>query len=190
MSKRVRPPVSNSNEGEASEVSVRNRQAKTLRERFERHSEAITFAEAGLKDYAQELMRAEKAERAKVLVLGHEDTFSRPVVDYAVGFAERMGYEIIALNAHALRTETPLPEPYCTMFREEFSSKCEKGVDAFRQACEKKGIRFTHVVEFREIDQCIKEVCERMRRVEFVITGPESCPEEGKAAIPVFCMAH
>jgi hypothetical protein len=29
-----------------------------------------------------------------------------------------------------------------------------------------------------------------MRRVEFVITEPESCPGEGRVTIPVFCLAH
>jgi hypothetical protein len=26
--------------------------------------------------------------------------------------------------------------------------------------------------------------------VEFVITEPDSCPGEGRVAIPVFCLAH
>ncbi|NIU83120.1 MAG: hypothetical protein GWN64_06455, partial [Candidatus Thorarchaeota archaeon] len=60
------------------EVKVESRQGQTLRERIENYTEAITFAEAGLQEQAQEIMRAELAEAAKVLVVGHEDTFSKP----------------------------------------------------------------------------------------------------------------
>ena len=86
------------------EVEVESRQGQTMREKIESYTEAITFAEAGLQEEAQEIMRAELAEIAKVLVVGHEDTFSKPLVDYAVGFAERMGYEIVALNISPGRT--------------------------------------------------------------------------------------
>ncbi|MGD8995737.1 MAG: hypothetical protein PVH34_11010, partial [Syntrophobacterales bacterium] len=85
------------------EVKVESRQGQTLRERIENYTEAITFAEAGLQEQAQEIMRAEMAEATKVLVVGHEDTFSQPLVEYAVGFAERMGYEIVALNVSPVR---------------------------------------------------------------------------------------
>lgn len=172
------------------EVEVESRQDQTLREKIESYTEAITFAEAGLQEEAQEIMRAELAEGAKVLVVGHEDTFSKPLVDYAVGFAERMGYEIIALNISPVRTESATLGPFCDMLCEEFDKKCQEGISALCESCEEKSIPFTHLVKFGEVDQCIKEAHEEMRRVEFVITEPESCPEEGRVAIPVFCLSH
>ena len=76
------------------------------------------------------------------------------------------------------------------MLCEEFNKKCQEGIGALCRACEEKSIPFTHLVKYGEVDQCIKETHEEMRRVEFVITEPESCPEEGRVAIPVFCLAH
>ena len=76
------------------------------------------------------------------------------------------------------------------MLCEEFDKRCQEGVGTLCRLCEEKGIPFTHLVKFGEIDDCIKEAHEEMRRVEFVITEPESCPEEGRVAIPVFCMAR
>ena len=175
---------------EENEVAVESRKTETLREKIESYTEAITFAEAGLQDQAQEIMRAELAEGAKVLVVGYEDTFSKPLVDYAVGFAERMGYEIVALNISPVRTESKHIGPFCDMLCEEFNKKCKEGVEALCHLCEEKNIPFTHLVKFGEIDDCIKEAHEEIRRVEFVITEPESCPEEGRVAIPVFCMAR
>ena len=172
------------------EVKVASRQGQTLRERIENYTEAITFAEAGLQEQAQEIMRAELAQAAKVLVVGHEDTFSKPLVEYAVGFAERMGYEIVALNISPVRTESTTIGPFCDMLCEEFNNKCQEGVGTLCRTCEEKNIPFTHLVKFGEVDDCIKEAHEEIRRVEFVITEPESCPEEGRVAIPVFCLAH
>jgi hypothetical protein len=172
------------------EVEVESRQGQTLREKVESYTEAITFAEAGLQEEAQEIMRAELAEGAKILVVGYEDTFSKALVDYAVGFAERMGYEIVALNISPVRTESTTIGPFCDMLCEEFNKKCQEGIGALCRVCEEKSIPLTHLVKFGEIDDCIKEAHEEMRRVEFVITEPESCPGEGRVAIPVFCMAR
>jgi hypothetical protein len=172
------------------DVAVEKRKAKTLGEKFDSYTEAITFAEAGLQDTARELMAAEEVEKAKVLVVGNEDAFSNAVVDYAEGLAERMGYEIIALSVNPVpANSSKLLGPYGDQLREEFKSRCEQGVARFRTVCQDKGIAFTHQVKLGDVDECIKEIHQEMRRVEFVITEPESCPEDGKVAIPVFCMS-
>jgi len=175
---------------EENEVAVESRKTETLREKIESYTEAITFAEAGLQEQAQEIMRAELAEEAKVLVVGYEDTFSKPLVDYSLGFAERMGYEIVALNISPVQTRSATIGPFCDMLCEEFNKKCKAGIETLCSLCEERNIPFTHLVKFGEIDDCIREAHEEMRRVEFVITEPESCPEEGRVAIPVFCMAR
>lgn len=190
MLKKLKKKILKKKTADENEVAVENRERETLREKIESYTEAITFAEAGLQEQAQEIMRAELAERAKVLVVGHEDTFSKPLVDYAVGFAKRMGYEIVALNVSPVRTESTTIGPFCDMLCEEFNKKCQQGIGALCKLCEEEGIPFTHLVKFGEIDDCIKEAHEVMRRVEFVITEPESCPEEGRVTIPVFCLAR
>jgi hypothetical protein len=190
MLKKLKKKILKKKTADENEVTVESRQGQTLRERIENYTEAITFSEAGLQEQAQEIMRAELAEAAKVLVVGHEDTFSKPLVEYAVGFAERMGYEIVALNISPVRTESTTIGPFCDMLCEEFNKKCQEGIGALCSTCEEKGIPFTHLVKFGEVDDCIKEAHEEMRRVEFVITEPESCPGEGRVAIPVFCLAR
>jgi hypothetical protein len=190
MLQKLKKKILKKKAADESEVAVESRKQETLREKIESYTEAITFAEAGLQEEAQEIMRAELAAGAKVLVVGHEDTFSKALVDYAVGFAERMGYEIVALNISPVRTESKHIGPFCDMLCEEFNKKCQQGIETLCRLCEEKNIPFTHLVKFGEIDDCIKEAHEEMRRVEFVITEPESCPEEGRVAIPVFCMAR
>ena len=172
------------------EVAVKNRQAQTLRRSIERQTKAIAFAEAGLHEHAQNLIREELADKSKVLVVGHEDTFSQPVIQYAVGLAERMNYEILALSVSPVRTESSTLVPYCDMVCEQFRARSEENAVRFRRACEEKGIAFSHVIKFGEVDRCLKEIHEESRRVEFVVTEPESCPADGSVTIPVFCMAR
>ncbi len=169
---------------------MKNRQAQVLRKKIERQTEAIAFAEAGLHEQAQDLIRAELAEKTKVLVVGHEDTFSEPLMQYAVGLAERMGHEIIALNVSPVRTESSRLKRYCDVVCEKFRARCEESVARFRRACKEKGIPFSHMIKFGEVDQCIKEIHEEILQVEFVVTEPESCPDEECVTIPVFCMAR
>lgn len=170
------------------EVAVKSRRLTSFREKIEGLTEAITFAEAGLQEEAQGLIRAELAERRKVLVVGHEDTFSKPLQAYAVGFAERMGYEIVALNVTSVQTESPWQESDQDMLCEQFRSRCEEKVGAFRQPCRERGIGFTHLVKFGEVAQCIRGSCEELRRVEFVLAERKSCPEEEIVGIPVYCV--
>ncbi len=131
----------------------------------------------------------EGPESAKVVVVGHDETFSKAVIDYAVGFAERMGYEIVALNVGPItKPNTEALGPYCDLVRGQFEQRCKEAVRPFEEACRERGIAFRHVVKFGEVDRCIREVHDELESVEFVIADPESCPEDGKVAIPVFCM--
>ncbi len=178
------------NKADEKEVAVESGQGQTRGEKVEGDTEATTSAEAGFEEQAQEVMRVELAERAQVLVVGHEDTFSKPLVDYAVGFAERMGCEIVALNISPVKTKSTSIGPFCDLLCKEFDKKCQEGIGALCRACDEKGIPFTHLVKFGEVDDCIKEAHQEMRRVEFVIAEPESCPEEGRVSIPVFCLTQ
>jgi len=187
MLKKIKKRFGNKN-GHEDEVAVKGRQGETWRERAEAYTEAVTFAEAGLQDEAQAMIRQELAEKPKLLVVGHETNFSDAVIDYAVSFAARMGYDIIALNVAPVRARSDGLEPFCDLLCEQFEANCQASEEKFRRACEAKGVGFTHLVKFGELDDCIKEVHREWRRVEFVVTEPETCTEEGRVGIPVFCM--
>lgn len=169
-------------------VAVKRRRARTWREEIESHTEAITFAEAGLGEQAQEIIRARLTERSKVLVVGHKETFSVAVSDYATEFAERMGYEIVALNVTKVAADCPRGGSAREFFHDRFETGCRENIKPFQEACLERGITFSHLVMFGEVERCIKEACEKFRRVECVIAEAESCPEEGESAVPVFCV--
>ena len=166
----------------------------TLTERFHKTMEAITFAEAGAPQAAQQIIEEYEAEPRKVLVVGKEEIFSKHVMDYALGFAERMGYEIVALNILPLPTDSPKLAPYYSLISDDFKNKCEESVSNFYNACKERGIGFQHVVKIGDPEQCIKETHREIKRIEFVICNPDLCPsmadEVEEGIIPVFCLAN
>ncbi|SFM65111.1 universal stress protein [Thermodesulforhabdus norvegica] len=173
------------------DVKVEKR--STLREAVEASTEAITFAEAGLGDHARQVMARADAEPKKVLVVSHEDCFSRAVVEYALGFAERMGYEIVAMNVLQIADRPETVAPYCSLIEERFKENAKESVAEFYREAERRGIPFMHMVKVGPLDKCIKEAVGELKRVEFVISEPEAHPEvvheTEKTVIPVYAVS-
>ena len=65
---------------------------------LEQYAEAAGLAQEGHVELAQDLARRMVLEHPKVLVVGAKEGLSSALVDYAIGFAGRMGYEIVALR--------------------------------------------------------------------------------------------
>jgi hypothetical protein len=172
-------------------VQVQSRKMARMAETVEHYSVAAALAEGGMVDSAQTMMRQELRERPKILVVGREDSFSRPLVDYAVGFAKRMGYEIVAMNCVPFGHEAPeVLQPFKEELCREFESRAAEGVGRLIRRATEEEVAWKHVVKFGSPDQCIREVHDEIRRMEFVLMEPEAGVEEGlEPAIPVFCLA-
>jgi hypothetical protein len=171
---------------------VKSRKKAAFGEQVDQYAEAATFAEAGLLNEATEIMRRESEERPKVLVVGNQENFSRALSDYAVGFARRMSYDIIALSCLPLgeAESSKAVDPFRDVLRENFESKASEGVTTLKDKAVEAGVDMRHVVKFGSVDGCMKEVNREFKRVEFVLTEPEAGIEDGRApAIPVFCLA-
>ncbi len=169
-------------------IKVKDERVESLIEKHERTEEAIVFAEAGEHEYARELLRKDDSERKKILVVGGEEGFSKKLIHYALGMAERMNYEIVALNVIPVgnRLFSMLNESVRTELRE----RTEKEAETFRKKAEEKNIPFTHHVKFGDFNKSIKEAHRDFKRVSFVLTEPEhiTTGSPAKASIPVFCL--
>ena len=158
--------------GRSEEAALQSHLLTSFAQRMEQHYVAETFAEAGIQDVAEEIVRQDMEEPAKILVLGSGGLFPRPVIDYAVGFAKRTGYEVVALS--------------CVPVGHEPANGAE---NLARRAAE-EGIACHQVTKYGTSDHCIREVHDEMRRVEFVVTEPEAGVEWGtEPVIPVFCLS-
>jgi len=168
----------------------RNRTRK-LMGKMDQYQEAITFAEAGQSEHVDELFMADEGEEktvAKLLVVGRESTFSREIIDYALEMAQRMSYEILALNSVALSCETfNLFSLSSNKLCQEFREISQENVRVFREAAEKAGVAFYHAVKFVEPNEALEEIKREYKDIEFVISEAEEEPatrrvEEGARA--------
>jgi hypothetical protein len=145
--------------------------------RMDQYQGAITFAEAGQPEHVQEMLMADESEEktvAKLLVVGRESTFSREIIDYALEMAQRMSYEILALNSVALSCETfNLFSLSSNKLCQEFRQISEENARVFQQEAEKSGVSFSHVVKFVEPDQALQEIKREYNNIEFVISEAE-----------------
>ena len=142
-------------------------------DKMDKYQEAITFAEAGESEYAMEAMAEQREEQAptKLLVVGRESTFSKEILDYALDMAQRMSYEILALNTAPLSCDTfKLFSNSRDQLCEEFKSLSEKNAAMFQQAAAEKGIAFDHIVMFSETEEALQEVTRDNKNIAFVVS--------------------
>lgn len=152
--------------------------------RLETYTMAAAFAEAGLQDAARELLQ----ERPKILVVGNADQFSDPLIDYAIGLAKRMTYEIIALNCAVIDLDTSKKSnPYHKKMFKNFRQNAIRGVMRFAARADEARIPFRHVVESGNVGSCVQRMEREINRLQFVLEDAESAREVVRdTSIPVF----
>lgn len=152
--------------------------------KMDKYQEAITFAEAGESDYATETMaeQREEQEPTRLLVMGRESDFSKEIIDYALEMAQRMSYEILALNTAHLSCETfKLFSSSRNQVCEEFKSMSEKSAGLFQEAAAEKGIPFDHVVMFSEPEEALESINREHKDIAFVVS--ESVEDRAESRI-------
>ena len=157
---------------------------RAVANRMEKAQEAITFAEAGhpLGPVVDPPVR-EAAGARKLLVVGHESAFSTGVVDYAIEMAQRMSYEIVALNTAPLSCDTiKIFSSSQKKLCQEFKTMSEQQAEQFRTVAENAGLAFTHVVKFSDHDEALTEIQREIPNIEFVISDsrPETVAERAE----------
>lgn len=143
--------------------------------RMNRYQEAAALAEAGGTAGSGDVLQEEKGveKSRKLVVVGRESIFSKEIIDYAIEMAERMSYEIVALNTAPLSCETfrlsSSRDQICT----DFQMLSEQYVRPFREEAQKRGVPFSHVVKFSESYEVLKQLRKEIGEFEFVISEEE-----------------
>ncbi len=163
----------------------------SFQDSYDAKTEALSLAEAGAQDLARQVLVEGHMERPKILVVGKEDIFTERVMDYTVSLAERLGYDIIAMNVNTVVGHSgTFLSPFKKHLQEEFEKRASEAAEILRQKALAREIQFEHVVRFGQLSKAVEELHHEMKRIEFVVTEPESYPEKGETevTIPVFSM--
>ena len=168
-----------------SEVEVKRQ--SSLQDDYEQAMMAVSFAEAGLPEEAREVMR--QRGRRKILVVTQGDAFTEPILEYATSLAERMGYELIALNVGSAASDKVV-SAYQQHLQEEFQGRAAANVAGLQQQAAARNIPVTHVVKFGDVGCAVADINREYRRVELLITDSRAREAEVAARVnlPVFSL--
>lgn len=147
---------------------------------------AVAFAEAGEHDTARSMIENSSGSNT-ILMISQGDNFSKLLTDYTLDMAQRLGFEILALNI----TEEPLAmaaakkEAATDLFRQ----KSNENSNALRVKAEERGISLGHLVEIGHQDTVVEKLHAEYPGLRYVVTEPDpevSQSVNGRVAIPVF----
>ena len=128
-------------------------------------------------------------ENRKILVVSREDRFSDSVINYAVNLAERLGYDLIALNVRSgLAPKRLFHSPYQHFLGEKFKKQARQAAAQIKERLQAKGLGFEHLVRFGEVGTAVEALNNEKRRIEFVLNASELSEAEmmGGVSLPVF----
>jgi hypothetical protein len=151
--------------------------------------EKAGIAEADARDLSQEAASRDTEARPKILVVGKEDTFTERVMDYTVNLAQRLGYDIIAMNVNTVVGQSgAFLHPFKLHLRETFEIHAAEAAELLRKKAFERGIQFEHVVRYEEVSKAVKLLHHERDHIELVVTEPEYHPDWGdtEIAIPVY----
>lgn len=107
----------------------------------------------------------------KLVVVGRESEFPRDLVEYALDMAERLSYEIVALSTAPLSCETfKFFSSSRSKLCEDFQSLAEQSAATFRNEVAQRGLAFTHVVKFSEVDRALKDLQNEIGDIDFIVS--------------------
>ncbi len=141
----------------------------------------------------------DNSHHGKLVVVGRESEFPMDLVAYALDMAERLSYEIVALNTAPLSCETfKFFSSSRSKLCQDFQNLSEKSAAAFRAEVSKRGLLFTHVIKFCEIDEALTDLQDEIGGIDFIVSdaaqeAPPQLPSEGPRAeseIVVYAMVQ
>jgi nucleotide-binding universal stress UspA family protein len=167
------------------EVEVKRQHS--LQDDYDQTMMAATFAEAGAPEQAVEVLH--QYGRRKILVVSQEEAFSEGAMEYAVALAERLGYELLALNVGAAPSDQAR-SAYQEHMQEEFQARATAAAAVLQQKAAARQVPLTHVVKFGEVGQAVEAVTRDYRRIELLITDSRTRKEElpARVNLPVFSL--
>jgi len=128
-------------------------------------------------------------ENKKILVMSREPHFSDGVVDYAVNLADRLEYDLIALNVGSDTAPAGiLHYPLYRYRRWQFRKQAQATAATLAARARRQGVGFEHVVQFGDVRQVMDRLNHTKRRIEFVINASALSETDltGGVTLPVF----
>lgn len=125
--------------------------------------------------------------RPVIIVAGKGERFAPGTLDYALGVAERLGADILAVSVNTLPAYDDDPGPGRAL---RFAGSAAESVQAARPLAHKRGLGFRHLCRKGKVSEVLSDVLHDHRHVSFVLVE-EDIPLAAVAqalSVPVFAI--
>ena len=127
-----------------------------------------------------------EGRKGRLLVLGQQSGFSKDLVDYALDMAQRLSYEVVALNAAGFSQQTFRSFPGARdKVCQDFLAVSEGNAVPFREAAAEKGVPFSHLVKFSSADDAAAEARDEVGDIDYVICESDERLDEPETRGPI-----
>lgn len=143
---------------------------RLLKKKLEYVAIATTYAEAGewkiAEDYLCKIEELNKSQKPKMVVVSLDSEFSEETVNYSVHLAERMKFDLLAVNAvqpekSRKKLEKEIENDHTGTFQRLFGSIIQKANE-----CK---VRCEAIVTLNDFRSQIKHLLTKLRHVELVL---------------------
>ncbi len=164
------------------------RKLKLLKKKFEYTAIAVTFAEAGewetAEDYLEKIRRLNQSQNPKMLVVALNAEFSAKTANYTVNLAERMKYDLLIVNAVKL----PHNKSFFNFIKKSYFKNRIRRVFGFMvERAQKSRVYYETFITTNDFRNQIKQLLKQIRQIELVFIQVD-CSENLKLYldVPVF----
>lgn len=137
------------------------------------YHETITFSEAGIqaRPEGREILTCAGNTGHNLVVASQESRFPDDMMAYALEMAQRMDYDIIAVNAANLTPDVTefFSSTHNDLYK-HFEQDSVANAEVFREKAEALGLKFAHVTNYADVDHALSDITKECGQVEFVIT--------------------
>lgn len=106
------------------------------------------------------------ANRPEIIVVGKGEAFAPGTMDYALGVAERLGADVLAVTVNTLPELDEDAGPDGAL---RFATASAASTDGLRRRAREQGITFRHFCRTGQVSQVLSDVLHEHRHVSFVL---------------------
>ncbi|MCL6622090.1 MAG: hypothetical protein K6T55_08315 [Syntrophobacterales bacterium] len=131
-------------------------------------------------------------ENRKILLVGQGARFTDSVLDYALNLADRLGYDLVAVNVGpASPAAGPLAGLKARARRAWFCAQASWAWRPVRKRLKAAGLKAEHQVRFGGLGEVMTVLHREKRRIEFVLNATDSREADmlGGVSLPVFTIS-
>jgi hypothetical protein len=150
------------------------KQLNLLKKKLELTAIAVTYAEVGewgiAEDYLEKIEQLNSSKNPKIVVVAVDSEISAETAEYTVNLAERMHYDLLAVDAIQPARSAKL---FGSSHGDDVGDKAKRIFNSLVEKAQASKIRFETIIAVSDFRSQIRQLLKLIRRVELVFIQVE-----------------